>query len=98
MIDAQSPRQMFRITAPSGFGWDYQLQFYFTPLLDSNGRAASVVTGYEHQEFTNSGNRTFRAVATPMLATPEPSVWGLMIAGFGLAGAVLRRRRLSPAA
>jgi hypothetical protein len=27
-------------------------------------------------------------------AVPEPATWGLMIAGFGLAGAALRRRRL----
>jgi choice-of-anchor A domain-containing protein len=28
-----------------------------------------------------------------LLGVPEPSTWGLMIAGFGLAGAALRRRR-----
>jgi len=28
---------------------------------------------------------------------PEPATWGLLIAGFGLAGAALRRRRLSRA-
>ena len=28
---------------------------------------------------------------------PEPATWGLMILGFGLAGAALRRRRLLPA-
>jgi hypothetical protein len=27
------------------------------------------------------------------LAIPEPSAWSAMILGFGLAGAVLRRRR-----
>ncbi|MCS6986475.1 MAG: PEPxxWA-CTERM sorting domain-containing protein [Sphingomonadaceae bacterium] len=26
-------------------------------------------------------------------AVPEPATWGLMIAGFGLVGAALRRRR-----
>lgn len=29
-------------------------------------------------------------------AVPEPSTWALMIAGFGLAGAALRRRRVLP--
>lgn len=29
--------------------------------------------------------------------TPEPGTWSLMIGGFGLAGAALRRRRLQPA-
>ena len=28
---------------------------------------------------------------------PEPSTWALMIAGFGLAGAALRRRRAATA-
>ena len=31
-------------------------------------------------------------------AVPEPGVWGLMLAGFGLAGTVLRRRRRTVAA
>lgn len=31
--------------------------------------------------------------ATPGAAVPEPGVWALMIMGFGLAGAALRRRR-----
>jgi hypothetical protein len=30
-------------------------------------------------------------------AAPEPAAWGLMIAGFGLAGAALRRRRAAAA-
>jgi hypothetical protein len=32
-----------------------------------------------------------------LAAVPEPSSWALMIAGFGLAGAGLRRRRLASA-
>jgi hypothetical protein len=31
-------------------------------------------------------------------AVPEPAAWALMIAGFGMAGAALRRRRLTLAA
>jgi len=33
----------------------------------------------------------------PPGAVPEPAAWALMIAGFGLAGAALRRRKLQPA-
>jgi CHRD domain/PEP-CTERM motif len=45
-----------------------------------------------HTTFKPSGEiRGFLA------AVPEPSSWALMIAGFGLAGAGLRRRRLAPA-
>ncbi len=32
-------------------------------------------------------------VAPPVAPVPEPSTWALMITGFGLAGAALRRRR-----
>jgi hypothetical protein len=35
--------------------------------------------------------------ATPPVAVPEPSAWALMIGGFGLAGAALRRRRTAAA-
>ncbi|MBI1199082.1 MAG: PEP-CTERM sorting domain-containing protein [Phenylobacterium sp.] len=35
---------------------------------------------------------------TEVGAVPEPAAWSLMIAGFGAAGAVLRRRRLARAA
>ena len=31
--------------------------------------------------------------ATPVSAVPEPATWAMMIAGFGLAGSALRRRR-----
>lgn len=31
-----------------------------------------------------------------LAAVPEPASWAMMIAGFGLAGAVLRRRRVHP--
>ncbi len=32
-------------------------------------------------------------VVEPMLAVPEPASWAMLIAGFGLTGAVMRRRR-----
>ncbi|HEX2816407.1 MAG TPA: PEPxxWA-CTERM sorting domain-containing protein [Phenylobacterium sp.] len=35
--------------------------------------------------------------ATVSTGVPEPLTWALMVAGFGLAGAVLRRRRAQPA-
>jgi microcystin-dependent protein len=35
--------------------------------------------------------------ALPDTAVPEPGTWALMIGGFGLAGAALRRRRAATA-
>lgn len=41
---------------------------------------------------------TFDWVRDPTAAVPEPAAWSLMIGGFGLAGAALRRRRATAAA
>ena len=53
--------------------------------------------------FTLASAQTVRFFVddTPLsdnLGVPEPSAWALMIAGFGLAGAALRRRRAAVAA
>jgi PEP-CTERM motif len=37
------------------------------------------------------------AQGAPVAGVPEPSSWALLVAGFGLAGAALRRRRAMPA-
>ena len=42
---------------------------------------------YEKLVFTNSGS-----------VVPEPASWAMLIAGFGLVGAVARRRRAATAA
>ena len=42
----------------------------------------------------NSGSLSVTYNATPGGAVQEPASWALMIAGFGLAGASLRRRRV----
>ncbi|MBX3484699.1 PEPxxWA-CTERM sorting domain-containing protein [Phenylobacterium sp.] len=40
----------------------------------------------------------YQATTNPVTGVvPEPATWAMMIGGFGLAGAVLRRRRLVPA-
>ena len=42
--------------------------------------------------FTNSSNVQFSGQVGPVAAVPEPATWAMMIAGFGLAGAAMRRR------
>ena len=36
---------------------------------------------------------TFPAIGPPPTVVPEPATWGLMLAGFGLVGSAVRRRR-----
>ena len=47
-------------------------------------------TGYDAGLYDNLAIGTYDA---PSAAVPEPAAWALMISGFGLAGAALRRRR-----
>ena len=42
---------------------------------------------------TDTGSRGYNFAATA--AVPEPATWGMMIAGFGLVGASMRRRKMS---
>jgi hypothetical protein len=40
-----------------------------------------------------SGPMSMPIILVPLAAVPEPAAWGLLIAGFGFAGVVLRGRR-----
>ena len=46
---------------------------------------------------SNNGDNTQFITAAVSAAVPEPAAWTLMIAGFGMTGAMLRRRRASAA-
>jgi hypothetical protein len=41
----------------------------------------------------NGENLGVTSIAPTVSATPEPATWGMMLVGFGLAGAALRRRK-----
>jgi hypothetical protein len=46
------------------------------------------------QQFQRRAHRGWASIGDSAgSAVPEPASWALMISGFGLAGAVLRRRR-----
>lgn len=49
-----------------------------------------VISGVAGPDAVYSSTATFERITAPI---PEPATWALMIAGFGGAGAVLRRRR-----
>ena len=53
--------------------------------------------GYKEFWFGNNNDSAdgYRLDSISVAAVPEPATWALMIAGFGLAGAALRRRRVA---
>jgi hypothetical protein len=76
----------------AGSTWTYSVSAEnFGEAFDANG---NLLSGFDN-------TRTFTGIATLDLAqsslVPEPRAWGLMILGFGLAGAGLRRRRAAVA-
>jgi len=72
-------------------GYDLKGDFLLTGGVARNLNA-DYATGGGVFSFRSTGEvATFRAELGS--ATPEPATWALMIAGFGLAGAALRRRR-----
>ena len=92
-IDTQGAPNLLRVTKPVG-GLTYQLELWFLNPLTASGTTFNL-GGLEHQEFDGAGNRMLSGVVTRIDASgavPEPSVWALVIMGFGLTGAMLRRR------
>ena len=65
----------------------------------------SQIAAYKAMTFTGGGRALelrsengFQNQVFGLAAVPEPASWALMIGGFGMAGAMLRRRRLTSAA
>jgi hypothetical protein len=57
------------------------------------GKETILATDFAHRTATlYSGNLVIASVAS-VGGVPEPAAWALMISGFGLAGAALRRGR-----
>lgn len=79
------------VPAPPGETWPLAIQHPTLGVL-------LIDTAY----WTKDGNRVGEAsprhvVIQPGTYVPEPGAWAMMIAGFGLVGSALRRRRLLPA-
>ena len=75
------------------FGWQG------SPLIDSDGPAEIISFQAFLSENTRqaySGNQIVASVANTggPGAVPEPATWAMMIMGFGVAGSLLRRRRI----
>lgn len=91
-IDNQQLPNTFRLTVTSGA--TKQLQLVFTPALSTSG---STIGGnsFEAQQIIGAGNRSITGTASVQTApaVPEPATWAMMIGGFTLVGAAMRRRR-----
>lgn len=68
----------------SGCNFDEEWQYRVTWYLGLRFADGSAGTPYE----------IYFDAAPPASAVPEPATWALLISGFGLAGAALRRRRV----
>lgn len=92
---------------PSAFTWGYQNSGLMTISL-SGGKFSQGIGGLngipgveiiDNSHFGYVVKATFDWDRNPIAApAPEPATWALMIGGFGLAGATLRRRRALAAA
>jgi hypothetical protein len=72
--------------------WDIPAVFIFGLTTRDSGVLASVTTDRLRLSAT-SGDNYYAVSELQAFAVPEPTTWALMIAGFGLAGASLRRGR-----
>ncbi|HEX3887081.1 MAG TPA: PEPxxWA-CTERM sorting domain-containing protein [Phenylobacterium sp.] len=59
------------------------------------GFTASTGAGFQNTDILNWSFANTTQLAGIPGGAPEPATWGLMITGFGLAGAMLRRRRVA---
>lgn len=77
---------------------DGQFQFRFNPVKDRTAGNNlyrswdSYDTHYIDLDFGSAGPVDYTFTVYRASAVPEPSVWALLVAGFGFAGAALRRR------
>lgn len=73
--------------------WNIPAVFTFGLTTRDSGQLGPVTT--DRLRFTATGGDNYYSVSEIQAfnAVPEPATWGLMITGFGLAGAALRRGR-----
>jgi hypothetical protein len=57
----------------------------------------NLMSGQTTYDFSDIRHTSFDAAAISSPGVPEPATWAMMIAGFGMAGAMLRRRRAAVA-
>ena len=86
-VDAQFLPSYFRLTVG---GTGSQVQITFSPPLTAAGGVIGA-NSFEHQ--AAAGNRTL--TGSVARAVPEPASWAMMVLGFAVTGAAVRRRQTS---
>ena len=82
------PTQGFRISTA---GYAQQLRLDFFPLTGTGANLLN--TSYEYQSTGGPRAVTGGRAVLQVSAVPEPATWAMMITGFGLVGAMVRRAR-----
>ena len=82
------PTQGFRISTA---GYAQQLRLDFFPLTGTGANLLN--TSYEYQSTGGPRAVTGGRAVLQVSAVPEPATWAMMITGFGLVGAMVRRVR-----
>ncbi|MGF7171640.1 hypothetical protein FHS91_003340 [Sphingobium xanthum] len=81
------PVNLAGVTTMAGYTWLYDLQEFGAGL-----NFPTVTTG---GGYGTNGLAMVNFLATTSGAVPEPATWGMMIGGFALAGAAMRRRKVA---
>ena len=86
---------------PTQFGLPANLDFNTPCLVGETPGPGIDCTGYLYFDGIHVTSAVQKAIAnqialqTGLIAVPEPASWAMMIAGFGIVGSALRRRRLA---
>ena len=93
----------FIVTGKSSTGIAYDgTSYYVSNVYDGTIDVFNGTGGFDHTITLNGGYHLGEDLSVNYSAVlpgvPEPASWALMIAGFGMAGAAMRRRRIAAAA
>jgi hypothetical protein len=98
--NAQNQGGLFYGYLDGATGFNNRIQLFGAPLFTGNTSAPTLLTGeFLLSDIPPNGSPlqpNYRLTVSALTsAVPEPASWAMMIAGFGVVGGALRRRRVS---